>query len=66
MALNKKQEERLAEILANIGTVIFTAVIAGQFFPEVYFGGINRIFVMVVGVIAAVAFWMASIHVLGD
>jgi hypothetical protein len=66
MGLNNKQEEKLAEILSNTGTVIFTVVIAGQFFPEVYFGGINRIFVMVGGVIGAVAFWMASIYLLSD
>ncbi len=39
MGLNNKQEEKLAEILANVGTVVFTAVIAGQFFLRGLFLG---------------------------
>ncbi len=66
MGLNNKQEEKLAEILSNIGTVIFTAVIAGQFFPGVYFSGINRFFIVAMGLLVALVCWMGSIYIIGD
>ncbi len=66
MGLNAKQEEKLAEILSNSGTVIFAAIIAGQFFPDVYFSGIDGAFVKVVALIGALVCWAGSIYLLGD